>query len=75
MQIDGRGKDVNEVLLQLRAMLSEQRELDSLEVLIDSRNDTNRVKAFALMSGCMVEYREQNGHYRLVITGGCGSCG
>jgi len=70
MLLDGRDDEVIAVLVQLREVLVERIGVEiCIDVLVKSRQDSKRVRAFAAMSGCQTAIEEREGHYIVHITG------
>jgi hypothetical protein len=70
MVLDASNLETRELLLQLRELLASQCNLEvRIEVILGTKVDAKRVKAFVSMSGCSVEISDAEGRRTLLITG------
>jgi len=70
MIIDGRGIDVQMVLVRLKEMLSSYCGMEvSIDILLGKHEDARKVRAFASMSGCTTDMEGKDGYYLLRIRG------
>lgn len=75
MEIDARGLTHPEPLRRLREALQDQASVDnSIVILVDSREEAARVKAFAGFTDSLLEIDNLGDHYRLTVTRMC-NCG
>ena len=75
MEIDARGLKHPEPLVRLRDALRDQCSVEeAVTVLVDSREEAKRVKAFAGFSNSPVEVEDRGDHYRIRIERMC-NCG
>ena len=71
MQIDARELDQQELFAKLKETLSSNRDCGevSIEILVGTSAEVNKIKAFALMSGCRAESGKEGDHYKVHLTG------
>lgn len=70
MRIDARKLDLQDLLKQLKDILSSKRGCEvSIEVSINTVSDAKRVKAFAAMSGCNTDIDKKDNYYIIHVKG------
>jgi hypothetical protein len=70
LTIDARQLTSEELFTKLRDILASHRGCDvSIDILLDTRSMSERVKAFVSMTGCQTELEEKNGYYIIRIRG------
>ncbi|MBI5408422.1 MAG: hypothetical protein HZA14_03545 [Nitrospirae bacterium] len=70
MNIDGRTIDVQDVLIEVRELLSSTcgKEVN-VEIQVKTIADAKRITAFASMSGCKGEIENRGDHYSVQVSG------
>lgn len=76
MVIDGRGRRVEDTLMQVRELFRDNCNLDlDIEVRVTDRDEAARVRAFAQMSGYSSGMTLDSEGWRVTIVGGSCRCG
>lgn len=70
MHIDARELALQDLLTQFKEILSANRECFlTMDILVNTVSDANKVKGFASMSGCTAEIDKQENYYIIHVTG------
>ncbi|MEW6602923.1 MAG: hypothetical protein AB1499_18270 [Nitrospirota bacterium] len=70
MEIDGREMDVQELLKQLKDIMSSKRECFlSIDVLTKTMSDAKKITGFASMSGCTAEIDKKDDYCIVHVRG------
>ena len=71
MHIDARKIDQQKLFARLKEMLASNKECGeiSIEILVGTLAEANKVKAFASMSGCRAESGKEGDHYKVNLKG------
>lgn len=71
MHIDARKLDQQELFARLKEIFSSNRECGevSIEMLVGTLAEANKIKAFASMSGCRTESGKEGNHYKIHLKG------
>lgn len=70
MRIDARGRDIQDLLKELREFLASKRECYlSIEILIGTMEDAKKTAAFLTMSGCTTEIEKKDNYYIMYVKG------
>ena len=71
MYIDARKLEQKELFARLKDILSSNRDCRevSIEILVKTSAEVNKIKAFASMSGCRTENRKEDDHYKVHLKG------
>ena len=71
MYIDARKLDQQELFARLKDILSSNRKCGevSIEILVNTSVEVNKIKAFASMSGCLTESGKECDHYKVHLKG------
>ncbi len=70
MRIDGRELGSNDLLNKLKQMLSSNRECRiSVDIMVNSVSDVQRVTGFVSMSGCTAEFDKKENYYIIHVRG------
>ncbi len=70
MHIDSRELGLHELLLKLREILSSKCGCSvNIEILIRTAADANKIKTFALMSGCNATIDKRDDHFVIRVDG------
>jgi hypothetical protein len=71
MVIDARGVELKELFVKLKEILSTDGRCGDvcIEILLDTHNAAQKVRAFVSMTGCQTEIKEKKGCYVLYVTG------
>ena len=70
MHIDARELDLQDLLTQFKEILSAKRECFlTIDILVNTASDANKVKGFASMSGCTAEIDKKDNYYIIHVTG------
>ena len=71
MHIDARKLDQQELFARLKEILLSNKECRevSIEILVGTLAEANKIKAFASMSGCRTENGKEGDHYKIHLKG------
>jgi hypothetical protein len=70
MTIDARSLDLKELLLRMREVLSDRVGQEvSVEVLLNTSDETKKLRAFVSMSGCSTTVERKEDYYVVNIKG------
>jgi translation initiation factor 1 (eIF-1/SUI1) len=71
MTIDARGIELKELFARLKEILSTDGRCGDvcIEILLDTLDAAQKVRAFVSMTGCQTEIKEKEGRYVLYVTG------
>ena len=71
MHIDARKLDQKELFARLKDLLSSNRECGelSIEILVGTLAEANKIKAFASMSGCQAGVEKRDDYYIINLNG------
>ena len=70
MHIDARELGLQELLKQFKEILSSSRECFlTLDIMVNTASDAQKVKGFATMSGCTAVIDKKDNYYIIHVTG------
>jgi hypothetical protein len=71
MHIDARNLDQQELFARLKEIFSSSTECGevSIEILVGTSAEANKIKAFALMSGCRTGVAKKDDYYIIIMNG------